>query len=63
MGSQCSMQGALSAWSNSRCLQASVASAGVVRGFLSTPSSVFAMSVTPYIFRVQLIKGLLGTSI
>jgi hypothetical protein len=48
MGSQCSMQGAPSACRSSRCLHASVASDGVVRGLRSAPNSVLAMSLTPY---------------
>lgn len=46
MGSQCSMQGEPSACSCSRCLQASVASAGDVRVLRSASSSRLAMTAT-----------------
>ena len=46
MGSQCSMQGDPSACSCSRCLQASVASAGDVRVLRSASSSRSAITAT-----------------
>lgn len=47
MGSLSCMQGAPSACSSSRCLQASVASVGVVLGFCRAAVRVIVISVTP----------------